>query len=62
MAKTDFMTRERQGRPSDRNSQASDANDAVNLEDGLGDVEADCSDCQHDALLRILVASLAAAC
>lgn len=30
-----------------------DANDAVNLKDGLCDVEADCSDCQHDALLRI---------
>ena len=29
-----------------------DANDAVNLKDGLCDVEADCSDCQHGALLR----------
>lgn len=57
MAKTVFMKREQQGRPSDRSSQALDANDAVNLEDGLCDVEADCSDCQHDALLRILVAS-----
>ncbi len=33
--------------------------DPVNLEDGLCDVEADCCDCQHNELLRILVASSA---
>jgi hypothetical protein len=29
----------------------------MNLKDRLCDVEADCRDCQHDELLRILVAS-----
>lgn len=31
--------------------------DAMNLKDRLCDVEADCRDCQHDELLRILIAS-----
>jgi hypothetical protein len=41
------------------NDHASLRVDAVNLEDGLCDVEADCRDCQHDKLLRISVASSA---